>query len=53
MELLKRAGVRVPLMLVVGGLVMVSVGVGVLLGWGAGLVAGGICCFVLEWRITS
>lgn len=43
----------VPVILTVLGLVLVSVGVGILLGWGAGLIAGGVCCFVLEWRITS
>ena len=44
---------HVPVILTILGLVLVSVGVGTMLGLGAGLVAGGVCCLVLEWRITS
>lgn len=53
MNQLQRVRPYVPVVLSVLGLVLVSVGVGTILGLGAGLVAGGISFFVLEWRITS
>ena len=43
----------VALVLVIAALTLVSFGMGIILGLGAGLITGGLGCFVLEWRISS
>lgn len=35
------------------GIALIVAGVWVLLGLGAGLLAFGVACFVLEWRVTA
>lgn len=52
MSVISKLQPRAPVLLVLMGLILISAGV---LVWSVplGLVAAGVGCFVLEWRISS
>lgn len=49
-NVLSRLRPAVPVLLVIAGLMLVAVGVGMMFV-PAGVIVGGLGCFVLEWRL--